>query len=135
MPKNSTSFDTGKHHIHLEFIVTDLNGIWHSVAEILDTGAPRTEFYDQFLMHTGFIDIKNENARLKLGLQTQKYGTIELPSLMICGHQIRSFKVYVSHFEQSWGIDDLIGLDFPRRFRVTIDYKNGLIVTSPHDTV
>jgi len=80
MPENSTSFDTGKHHIHLELIVTDLNGIWHSVAGILDTGAPRTEFSDQFLMHAGFIDIKNENARLKPGLQTQKYGTIEFHS-------------------------------------------------------
>ena len=134
MPENKTSFDTDKHHIHLEFIITDLNDIWHSVAGILDTGAPRTEFSDHFLIYTGFLDTKNEKARLKPGLQTQKYGLIELPSITICGHQIKSFEVFVSHFEQSWGIDALIGLDFFRRFQVTIDYKSGFIVTSPYET-
>ncbi len=132
MQENNTSFDTGKHHIHLEFTVTDLNDIWCSVAGILDTGAPRTEFSDQFLMHAGFLDTKSEKARLKPGLQTQKYGLIELPSVTICGHRIGHFKVFVSNFEQSWGIDALIGLDFFRRFIVTVDYKNGFLVTSPY---
>ena len=44
----------------------------------------------------------------------------------------KSFEFFVSHFEQSWGIDALIGLDFFRRFLVTIDYKNGFLVTSPY---
>ena len=44
------------------------------------------------------------------------------------------FEVFVSHFEQSWGIDALIGLDFFRRFLVTIDYVNGVLVTSPYKT-
>lgn len=133
MLKNSTSFDVSRHHIHLEFVVTGVNNIWHSVAGILDTGAPRTEFSDQFLMHTGFLDIKNKNTKLKPGLQTQKYGTIELPSITICGHRIGNFEVYVSHFDQSWGIDALIGLDFFRHFRVTIDYRNGVIITSSYE--
>lgn len=133
MQENNTSFNTRKHHIHLEFSITDLSGILYSVAGILDTGAPRTEFSDQFLIHTGFLDAKNEKTKLKPGLQTQKYGKIELPSVTICRHRIRSFEVFVSHFEQSWGIDALIGLDFFRRFRVTIDYKKGLLVTSPYD--
>lgn len=133
MQENNTAFDTSKHHIHLEFMVTDLNGLSHSVAGILDTGAPRTEFSDQFLMHTGFIDARNEKTRFKSGLQTQKYGLIELPSVNICGHQISSLEVFVSHFEESWGIDALIGLDFFRLFLVTIDYKNGFLITSPYE--
>ncbi len=40
-------------------------------------------------------------------------------------------KVYVSHFEKSWGIKALIGLDFFRYFRVTIDYKAGHLITEP----
>lgn len=83
-------------------------------------------------MHTGFLDIMNENTELKPGLQTQKYGTIELPSITICGHRIRNYKIYVSRFEQSWGIDALIGLDFFRRFRVTIDYRHGALITAPY---
>lgn len=132
MRENSTSFDTSKHHIHLEFIVMDVNDVWHSVAGILDTGAPRTEFSDQFLVHTGFLDARNENTSLKPGLQTQKYGVIEFPAVNICGHRVENYRVYVSHFEQSWGIDALIGLDFFRLFRVTIDYNNGVVITSPY---
>ena len=134
MQENKTSFDTSKHHIHLEFKITSSSGIWHSVAGILDSGAPRTEFSDQFLMHTGFLNTKNEKAKLKSGLQTQKYGMIELPSITICGHHMSSFEVFVSHFEPSWGIDALIGLDFFRRVLVTIDYKSGILVTSPFES-
>ena len=74
MRDNLTSFDTSRHHIHLEFSVTDSSGVLHSVAGILDTGAPRTEFSDQFLIYAGFLNGKNENATLNPGLQTQKYG-------------------------------------------------------------
>lgn len=132
MLENKTSFDTNQHHIHLEFNVMNLNGIWYSVAGVLDTGAPKTEFSDQFLIYAGLLNAKNENTKLKPGLQTQKYGIIELPSIIICGHQISNFNAYVAYFEPSWGIDALIGLDFFRRFRVTIDYEQGLIITSPY---
>lgn len=132
MLENRTAFDTSRHHIHLEFSVTDANGNLHSVAGILDTGAPRTEFSDQFLIYAGLIEAKDENTTLKPGLQTQKYGVVELPSVNLCGHEIPDFKVYVSYFEPSWGIDALIGLDFFRRFKVTIDFEDGLIISSPY---
>jgi hypothetical protein len=132
MRENITSFDTSRHHIYLEFGVTDSSGVLHSVAGILDTGAPRTEFSDQFLKYAGFLNDKNENATLKLGLQTQKYGVIELPLVDLCGHQMVNFKACVSYFEPSWGIDALIGLDFFRYFRVTIDFEQGVIITSPY---
>ncbi len=129
MQENITSYDTTKHHIHIDMIVTNPKGIIYNVAGILDTGAPRTEFSDQFLVHSGFIETKSEQVKLKPGLQTQKYGKIILPSVTICHHQINFFEVFVSHFEPSWGIDALVGLDFFRRFRVTIDYSNGILLT------
>jgi hypothetical protein len=132
MQENNTSFDIHKNHIHLDFFIQDLNGVKHSVAGILDTGAPRTEFSDDFLIHTGFINTKNEQIELKEGLQTQKYGLVEIPLINICNHQIISFEVFVSHFESSWGIDALIGLDFFRLFSVTIDYQKGNIITFPY---
>ncbi|MCP4416838.1 MAG: hypothetical protein GY805_09460, partial [Chloroflexi bacterium] len=100
----------------MELVVTDTNGMLHSIAAILDTGAPATEFSDQFLTYAGFLDATNENINVKPGLQTQKYGMIDLPSVIICGHRIDHFEVFISHFEPSWGIDALIGLDFFRRF-------------------
>jgi hypothetical protein len=83
---------------------------------------------------SGFIETQNETVSLKPGLQTQKYSKITLPSITICDHQIDCFEVFMSHFESSWGIDALIGLDFFRRFRVTIDYSNGILLTTPMGT-
>ncbi|RKZ80968.1 MAG: hypothetical protein DRR19_22845 [Candidatus Parabeggiatoa sp. nov. 1] len=88
-------------------IVTNPKGIVYNVAGILDTGAPRTEFSDPFLVHSGFLETKSEKVSLKPGLQTQKYGKIILPSVTICLHQIDFFEVFVSHFDSSWGIDAL----------------------------
>ncbi len=95
MQEKITSFDTSRHHIHIEFMVTNPKGTLHSVAGILDTGAPRTEFSDQFLIHAGFIDAKNKEAKLKPELQTQKYGIVELPSVMICGHRISGVGLFL----------------------------------------
>ena len=134
MRKHTTAFDIDRHHIYMELVVTDANGTLRSVAAILDTGAPGTEFSDQFLTYAGFLDEANENINVKSGLQTQKYGMIELPTVFICGHRIDHFEIFVSHFEPSWGIDALIGLDFFRRFLVTIDYENGVLITSPYKT-
>jgi len=126
MQRNITSFDTERHHIYIEPI--DLKGLKYSVTGILDTGAPKTEFSDQFLIHTGFIESVTA-ATIKPGLQTQKYRMITLPSVIICGHKIDCFDVFVSRFEKSWGIDALIGLDFFRRFMITVDYSKGLLIT------
>ncbi len=97
----------------------------------MDTGAPKTEFSDQFLMHAGFVESVAE-ATIKPGLQTQKYGMTTLPSVEICGQKIDGFDVFVSHFEKSWGIDALIGLDFFRRFLITIDYLNDFLIAEPY---
>lgn len=132
MQKRITSFDTAEYHIHLEFLIMDRNGFSHSVSGILDTGAPTTEFSDQFLMHTGFIETTDEEVRLKTGLQTQKYETIILPSVNICGHQMTEYEIFVSRFEKSWGIDALIGLDFFRLYQVTIDYSKGILISEPY---
>jgi hypothetical protein len=32
---------------------------------------------------------------------------------------------------EDWGVDALVGLDFFKQFRVTIDYKAGQIITEP----
>jgi hypothetical protein len=131
MPITKTSFDSKRHHIHLEIIIRNNQSKEFSVDGILDTGAPWTEFSDQFLHFTGFLDKVGNNTKLKHGLETQKYGKIILPSVEICGSVIKNYEVYVSKFEESWGIDALIGLDFFRKFLVTIDYENGILVTEP----
>lgn len=130
MPITENFFDTNRHHIHLELTICK-NNIEYSVDAILDTGAPRSEFSDQFLMFTGFISYCNNDVEIKTGLQSQKYNRLSLPEIKICGHTIKDFDVYVSCFEESWGIDALIGLDFFRLFKVEIDYSHGKIISQP----
>lgn len=124
-----TPFDSSRHHIHLELFVQTPSGVMRSVAAILDTGAPRTEFSDQFLDFAEFIILADDPQSLPPGQQTKKYGTIILPLLDICGHTLNDFEVLISHFEKSWGMDALVGLDFFRRFRTLIDYRAGHILT------
>ena len=94
MRATETFFDIERHHIHLELTVFN-NGVEYSVDAILDTGAPITEFSDQFLMFTGFIDSVKEDVKIKHGLQSQKYNQIVLPELRICGHTLNDFNVCV----------------------------------------
>jgi len=129
---NITLFNTQRPYIFLPFFIQKKDGKFEDLVALLDTGAPKTEFSDEALKHLGFLKERRDNIDLKQGLQTQKYGKIVLPSIKICSHEISNLDVYISHFEKSWGIDALIGLDFFRQFRVTIDYKKGSIISEPY---
>lgn len=135
MPKTNTPFDTKKHHIYIPFSLVNPLGEQESLLGILDTGAPRTEFSDSFLVHMGFIKASNPNIGISPALQTQKYGKLSLPSIEICGRTIDDFEVLISRFDKSWGVAAIIGLDFFRRFRVTIDYQRGQIVTEGYPLI
>ncbi|MBU0567771.1 retroviral-like aspartic protease family protein [bacterium] len=131
---NITTFNIKAHYIYLPiFVVTDSHKHLEFDA-ILDTGAPMTEFSDKALQYAGFLDKVKNDVTIKSGLQTQKYSTVILPQTKICGHKIKNLKVFVSHFEKSWGIDALIGLDFFRDYRVTIDYSKGILITEPNQS-
>lgn len=128
---NITVFDPRAHHIRLVGAMNTRSGSEYEFRAILDTGAPNTEFSDQFLSVVGLIKDDESKPSIKHGLQTQKYGRLVLPQVKICGHPIQEMQVYVSHYEKHWGVDALIGLDFFRQFRVTIDYKAGHMITEP----
>jgi predicted aspartyl protease len=125
---NITTFNTSAPYIYLSIFVFTESGSFHEFDAIFDTGAPRTEFSDTALKYAGFID-ETKPVTLKTGIQTQKYGKIILPQIHICGHSIENLQVFVSHFENSWGIDALIGLDFLRQFKVEIDYSKGVLTS------
>jgi len=125
---NITTFNTGAPYIYLSIFVSAENGSLHEFDAIFDTGAPRTEFSDSALHYAGFLS-ETKPVIIKTGLQSQKYGKIILPQIQICGHLIENLEVFVAHFEKSWGIDALIGLDFLRLFKVEIDYSKGVLTS------
>ena len=130
--RNFTAYDPHKRYINLQIYVADKSGKKRDFLALLDTGAPATEFSDEVLQYLGFLEKPSEDIKLKPGLQTQKYGEVVLPHVEICSNIIKNLSVYVSHFEKNWGVDALVGLDFFKMFRVTIDYKDGQIITEPY---
>lgn len=131
MSKFHIPFDSSKHHIYVEFAIADNRDINRYGLGILDTGAPRTEFSDIFLKHTGLLNMHLSEMDIPSGQETKKYYKIVLHSVSICGYQFQNTEFVVSRFEKSWGIDALIGLDLFRTSRITIDYKRSLIISEP----
>lgn len=62
---NITVFDTNAHHIHFVAYVDDLSGKRIKLRAVLDTGAPFTEFSDQFLHYAKLIPEPNQGIRIK----------------------------------------------------------------------
>ena len=129
--QNITTFEVKERYIYIPIFVTTECGTRRVLDAIMDTGAPRTEFSDEALYFAGFVPKPKESIKLQEGLSTQKYANLVIPKIEICSHQIFNLDVCVSRFEKSWGIDALIGLDFFRKFCVTIDYGKGHIITEP----
>lgn len=127
-----TIFNPTQRYIFLSVFVTMPSGRLRELDALLDTGAPCSEFSDRALQFAGFLDAPQEGIVIKEGQQTQKYGRVVLPQIEICSHRLENLRVYVSRFDESWGIDALIGLDFFRQIRVTIDYQRGHLVTEPY---
>ncbi len=112
--------------------MTDIQGERHKFEALLDTGAPASEFSDTALHYAGLLQEPIQDVPLHQGLPTQKYSRLLLPSVEVCSHRLCHLNVYVSRFEQSWGIKALIGLDFFRHIKVTIDYQHGHLITQPY---
>ncbi|OGQ21738.1 MAG: hypothetical protein A3I05_09440 [Deltaproteobacteria bacterium RIFCSPLOWO2_02_FULL_44_10] len=127
-----TRFDAKKQHIHTWMRVKSSSGKEISFSAILDTGAPFTEISDRSLARAGFHTAKSK-VQTKDLQETQKYGKIRLPLVTVLGEQLADWVVYVSRFDEKWNIDALIGLDFFRRFRVTIDYAEEILITDRYN--
>ncbi|MFA4874315.1 MAG: hypothetical protein WC690_03140, partial [bacterium] len=107
---NITVFDPADHHIRFVGAMKVSDGSRYEFRAVLDTGAPVTEFSDQFLYAAGLIPAVDASVSIKTGLQTQKYGKLILPQVEICGHALKDMPIFLSHFENHWGVDALIGL-------------------------
>lgn len=126
-----TIFDPKEHHIRLVGSIKTSEGKLFEFRAILDTGAPRTEFSDQFLAIVGMVK-PDQTVAIQSDQQTKKYGKLILPKMTICGHDLHDLSIHVSRYKNHWGIDALIGLDFFKKFRVTIDYQKGQLVTEAY---
>ncbi|RJQ61152.1 MAG: hypothetical protein C4530_06570 [Desulfobacteraceae bacterium] len=85
---NITTFNIKAHYIYLPVFIIIGSAKHLEFDAILDTGAPMTEFSDAALHYAGFLDKVKNDVTIKSGLQTQKYSTVILSQINICGHEI-----------------------------------------------
>ena len=130
--QTTTTFNTSGRYIIIPIFISAKAEVRRRLHAIVATGAPRTEFSDEVLQFVGFPIEQNEKVQIKEGLQTQKYANAIIPKIEICSQTISDLNVYVSRFDKSWGIDALIGLDFFKKFRVTIDSQKGQLITEAY---
>lgn len=128
--QNTTEFETHLQHIHTTMQIRNQRGEEISFSAIVDTGAPFTELSDRSLVRVGF-QTPQRSVRPKKFQETQRYSKIRLPWVNTLGQNLENWVVYVSRFDEIWHVDALVGLDFFRRFRTTIDYGAGQILTEP----
>lgn len=126
--QSTTQFDTTKHHIHAELQIKNKSGQVVFFSAVIDTGASVTELSDSSLKRVGYA-IGSPDVYIKHGQETQKYSKIRLSEASVLGQKLTDWVVYISRFDDSWGVDALIGLDFFKQFKVTVDYKKGIIFT------
>lgn len=128
--QTTTTFDSSEYHIYFAAKIQDCNGVEHAFRGILDTGAPSTEFSDEFLLAIGVL---KPDAIKKVDIhpeqQTARYGRIIIPRIHCLGQTMENVKVKVVRFVEGWAVDALIGLDFFMKYEVKINYKLGTIVT------
>jgi predicted aspartyl protease len=132
--QNFTRFDTSDHHIYVASRLVDWHGVTHAFRAIVDTGAPVTEFSDEFLASIGLIKADDlKAADVSAFEQTKRYAKLTLPKIDCLGQSMENVNIRVSRFAEGWGVDALIGLDFFRQFQVTVNYRNGQIITEPYE--
>lgn len=64
--------------------------------------------------------------------QTRKHSKLRLTQATVLGQTLTDWVVSISKFDESWHVDALIGLDFFRKFKVTVNYKEGMLLAEPY---
>ena len=129
--RSSTPFNTAEHHIYTRLKIVSARGRTFELRAILDTGAPGTEISDRSLKKIGY-PLRPSNLKPKKHQQTRKYSKIRLTQASVLGQTLTDWIVRVSKFDESWQVDALIGLDFFRKFKVTVNYKEGMLLAEPY---
>ncbi len=92
---------------------------------LVDTGAQFTMVNESIANEIG---LERTGARTVYGVSgATRIGLAEVPQLDCIGLTRRSFRIGLHSLPPALGIDGLLGLDFFRDTRLTLDFKNRLL--------
>jgi predicted aspartyl protease len=94
----------------------------------IDTGATRTTLSEALLEAIGYVP---SNAQKRSQVTTvsgvEQVPELEIDRLEVLGHRRVGFPIFCLTPPDEAGIDGLLGLDFLRGLRLTLDFNTGLL--------
>ena len=107
--------------------------IWGPQREVtvelaLDTGATATVVKRSALQFAGFqLDEEGKRAEITTGSGTESVLEVRLARIYALGKAVSDFSVLCHTLPPSTAVDGVLGLDFLRGGRLTIDFRAGLL--------
>jgi len=120
-------FEPEKGHIFVPVRCVE-SGVVHEFTLVLDTGSTHTLVDRTALEYLGFsADENSPLRRIITGSDIVSAPTIVLPNLEIEGIRKEDFPVVAFNFPKEAGINGVLGLDFFRGTKLTLDFKEGIL--------
>ena len=95
---------------------------------VLDTGATFTLLPWYIAEELGYNPAtSNEYVTITTASGTLEAPLITLKSVNVLGKNVENLKVIVHTLPESSHVDGLLGLDYLRNFKLTLDFKNGVL--------
>lgn len=102
----------------------------HNMLLALDTGASRTMVSWLIARRLGYrpeFSPLVERTRIVTGSGVEYVPEITTTEIRSLGRTVRGLPILVHDLPPEIGVDGLLGLDFLRRYRLSVDFKKGLI--------
>ena len=115
--------------VDAEMVSAD-RGFRHNMSLALDTGASRTMISWLIASRLGYrpeFSPLVERTRIVTGSGIEYVPEITMTEIRSLGKGVRNLPILVHDMPAEIRVDGLLGLDFLRRYRLSIDFKKGFI--------
>lgn len=120
-------FDPDRGHILVPTVIITLTGM-HMMRLPLDTGSTHSVLSRDSLAGYGLKpDRGTPHRRIITGSGRTSAPTIIIPELRVGAISLLNFQVFAMDFPERAGIEGVLGLDFLRGRKVTLDFRQGLL--------
>ena len=93
----------------------------------IDTGATRTAISADLLQSLGCKLTSGMSAEVITGSRRETIQFTQLKSISVLGVRIEAFPVLAHNLPDGINVDGLLGLDFFRQRKLSLDFINGLV--------
>lgn len=94
---------------------------------ILDTGASYVVLPYDMVSAIGISINPNNTVRLTTASTTETIPEIIIPEISVLGKKVKNVKAIVKDLPSEAPADGLLGLSFLKHFKLTIDFKKGIL--------